>query len=91
MFESDTIQGFIDNMISWLIEHHDPDVDGSSTGGCISLYQQLKDQVWENIPFSWSRGRHVADKMTEIAGDDDNGYNVSSQIEELANEINRWK
>jgi hypothetical protein len=91
MFEADTIDGFITNTINHLIETHDPSVDGLSTGAVISFYQRLKDLVWENIPFTWSRARYIGEKIVEIARDEDNGYNISYRFEELADEINRWK
>lgn len=88
---ADTIDGFIDNVISHLIETHDPSEDGSSTGAVISYYQRLKSLVEENIPFSWSRAKHIGGKIVEIASDEENGYDISSKFEELANEINCWR
>ena len=90
MFESDTVHEFIDKCVSWFIENHDSSTDGASTGGVISLCRQLKDRVWENVSVTSSQKKYIMTKLVSIAGDDDDGYNVSSQIEELADEINRW-
>jgi len=90
MFKADTIDEFITNTITHLIETHDPSEDGSSTGAVISLFQRLKDLVREDIPFSWSRALYIGREMVEIAGEEDDGYDTSHRFEELADEINRW-
>ena len=86
----DTIEEFLAYRISRLIETHDEDEDGSSTAGVVSILQRLKDLVWENIPFTRSRGTYIFERLVEIAGDDDDGYDITSQLEELADEINDW-
>lgn len=90
MFESDTIKGFLVNTISYFIEKHDEATDGESTGVAISFCQKLKDLIKDNIQFTYSRGMYIFKKLGEIAGKDQEGYDTSSDIEELADEINNW-
>ena len=88
-FASDTIVGFLDNVISHLLETHDPDVDGSSTGSVISIYEQLKDRINASIPYSYRRALYIAEQVVDIEPDHGETLHVSD-IETLADEVNSW-
>ena len=88
-YKADTIDGFLQNMINALIEDHDPDEDGSSTGEVVSLYEQLKERVRSDIPYTYKRAEYIARKLVEIAPDHGETYDVAD-LDALAEEVNAW-
>ncbi len=88
-FESDTICEFLSKMVEHLIDTHDSAEDGESTGGVISIVEQLKDLVRDDVLYDKTRAKYILEKLVEIAPD--HGETLDpDDIQELADEINGW-
>ena len=87
--EYNTTHAFLDRFIEKVFESHDPDEDGGSTSAVISVVRRLRDQV-NDVPVTGRQKRYIGDAIVNICGEYDEGYDITSQIEALADTINRW-